>query len=98
MSGGTPCGSWPRPRAVLFALFGVLRISIETTAGVTLLAIATNALLASAIGWTTAAAGRVCAKPSLVQLNPDATINPPTKAVIAATTSRALLFPIDVYG
>src|SRR5689334_11207017 len=97
MSGGTPCGTCTRPRVEL-DVFGVLTTSIDTTAGVTLLAIATNALLASAIGWTTAAAGRVCAKPSLVQLNPDATINPPTKAVIAATTSRALLVAIDIYG
>jgi hypothetical protein len=63
---------------------------METTAGVTLFAIATNALLASAIGWTIADAGRDCANPSLVQLSPDATINPPAKAVIAATKSRAL--------
>src|SRR2546423_7932672 len=97
MSGGTPCGTCTRPRVEL-ALFGVLTTSIETTAGVTLLAIATKALLASAIGWTTAAAGRVCAKPSFVQLKPDATINTPAKAVIAATVSRAPLGPIDLYG
>jgi hypothetical protein len=62
-----------------------LNTSIDTTAGVTLFAIATNALLASAIGWTCAALGRLCANPSLVQFIPEATINPPTKAVMAAT-------------
>src|SRR6185436_2067822 len=93
--GGTPCGDWARPREVLPVL-GALKTSIDTTAGVTLFAIATNALLASAMGWTIADEGRVCANPSFVQLSPDATINPPTKAVTAATKSRALCVPIDM--
>src|SRR2546423_13678992 len=97
MSGGTPCGTCTRPRVEL-ALFGVLTTSIETTAGVTLLAIATKALLASAIGWTTAAAGRACAKASFVQLNPAATINSPAQAVIEGTVRLPLLVPIGKYG
>src|SRR5437868_4709618 len=96
MPGGTPLGTCVRPRWEVVPDFGALNTSIETTAGVTLFAIATNALLASAIGWTTAGEGRVWANPSLVQLRPDAMINPPTKAVTTATKSRALWVPIDM--
>src|SRR5882762_6585448 len=95
MPGGA-LGACVRPRWDATPDFGALNTSIETTAGVTLFAIATNALLASAIGWTTAGEGRLCANPSLVQLRPDATINPPTKAVTTATKSRALCVPIDM--
>jgi hypothetical protein len=62
-----------------------LNTSIDTTAGVTLFAIATNALLASAIGWICAALGRLCANPSFVQFIPEAIMSPPTKAVSTAT-------------
>src|SRR5204863_7231649 len=70
--GGIPCGTWARPRCEPVLVRGALNTSIETTAGLSLFAIATNALLASAIGWTTAGEGRFCANPSLVQLSPDA--------------------------
>src|SRR3990170_591743 len=92
--GGTFCGTG-RPRCC-GVVRAALKTSIETTAGVTLFAIATKALLASAIGWTTDGAGRLWAKPSLVQLRPEATINPPTKAVTTATMRRALFVPIDI--
>jgi hypothetical protein len=43
-------GTLPRPRWLVGEDRAALNTSIDTTAGVTLFAIATNALLASAIG------------------------------------------------
>src|SRR5205085_9620968 len=87
--GGTPCGACARALGAA-PVRGALNTSIDTTAGVTLFAIATKALLASAIGWTIAELVRLCANPSLVQFSPDARIKPPTNAITAATKSRAL--------
>src|SRR5689334_5944269 len=67
---------------------------METTAGVTCSAIETNALLASAIGFTSctdglAATVRDCAYPKRVRSKPDAKTIPLAKAITTAAPNRA---------
>src|SRR5512141_916137 len=76
-------------RCVL-ACAGRLSEEIDTTAGVTWSAIATNALLASMIGAVVAALGLLCAKPRRDRFSPpDAMMSPPRNAAITATPQRA---------